>query len=221
MTGPAVRTIEAASLSSADNYRLMIGSIVPRPIAWVSSLSADGIPNLAPFSFFLGLTSSPPLLGFSAIHQATGPKDTRRNIAETGEFVVNVVNEAVGEAMNATSQSFPPEVDEFVAAGLTPAPSRLVRPARVAEAPIQMECRLERLVDLGGSAAGGVTRPATTTLVIGEIVVWHIREDLFDAERKRVRIDRLQAIGRLAGDWYTRTRDQFEMVRPDPNYRGR
>lgn len=210
----AMHTIEAAELASADNYRLMIGAIVPRPIAWVSSLAADGVANLAPFSFFTGFTSEPPLIGFSAIHRAGQLKDTRRNIAETGEFVVNVVNEAVGDAMNLTSETFAPEVDEFMAAGLTPAPSRRVRPARVAAAPIAMECRLERLVDLGGP-------PATTTLIIGEILVWHIREDLFDPDRQRIRIDRLQAIGRLAGDWYTRTRDQFELIRPDPNYRGR
>ena len=204
---------DASSLSSRDAYRLMIGSIVPRPIAWVATLSAAGQGNLAPFSFFTAITSAPPTLCFAASHRGGGPKDTVRNVRETGEFVVNVVDEAVAEAMNATSEDSPPQVDELLAAGLTPAPSRLVRPHGVAEAPIRMECRLDRLVEVGGDAGA--------TLVLGQIVAWHIRDELFDAERLRIRIDRLHAVGRLAGDWYTRTRDQFELVRPNPNYQGR
>ena len=206
--------LDARELSSRDAYRLMIGSIVPRAIAWVSTLSKDGQPNLAPFSFFTGITSSPPSLCFSPIHRAGAFKDTLRNVADTGEFVVNVVTEEVAAAMNATSEELPPEVDEFVVAGLTPAPSVRVRPLRVAESPIQMECRLDQLVDVGRG-------PGASTLVIGEILAWHVRDDLYDAERARIRIDRLHAIGRLAGDWYTRTRDQFELVRPNPNYQGR
>lgn len=206
--------LDASSLSYRNAYRLMIGSVLPRPIAWVSSVSADGRGNLAPFSFFTAITSAPPTLCFSASHRGGGPKDTVRNVRETGEFVVNVVDEAVAEAMNATSEEAPPEVDELVLAKLTPAPSRLVRPPGVAEAPIRMECRLDRLVEVGRAEDGA-------TLVLGEIVAWHIRDELFDAERLRIKIDRLPAIGRLAGDWYTRTRDQFELVRPNPNYQGR
>ncbi|MDP8922772.1 MAG: flavin reductase family protein [Chloroflexota bacterium] len=205
---------DAAALSSRDAYRLMIGSIVPRPIAWASTVSAGGHGNLAPFSFFTAVTSAPPTLCFSASHRGGGPKDTLQNVAETGEFVVNVVDEDVAEAMNLTSEEAPPEVDELRLAKLTPAPSRLVRPPGVAEAPIRMECRLDRLVDVGRAPDGA-------TLVLGEIVAWHVRDDLLDAERMRIRIDRLLAVGRLAGDWYTRTRDQFEMIRPNPNYRGR
>ena len=205
---------DASTLSSRNAYRLMIGSVLPRPIAWVSTISDAGQGNLAPFSFFTAITSAPPTICFSASHRGGGPKDTVRNIRETREFVVNVVDEAVAEAMNATSEEAPPHVDELLAATLTPAPSRLVRPHGVAEAPIRMECRLDRLVDVGRDEDGA-------TLVLGEIVAWHVRDELFDAERLRIRIDRLNAIGRMAGDWYTRTRDQFEMVRPNPTYQGR
>ena len=204
---------DASSLSSRNAYRLMIGSVLPRPIAWVSTVSADGRGNLAPFSFFTAITSAPPTLCFSASHRGSGPKDTVRNVREMREFVVNVVDETVAEAMNLTSEEAPPEVDELLKAKLTPAPSRLVRPHGVAEAPIRMECRLDRLVEVGGEDGA--------TLVLGEIVAWHIRDELFDAERLRIKIDQLNAIGRMAGDWYTRTRDQFEMVRPNPNYQGR
>jgi flavin reductase (DIM6/NTAB) family NADH-FMN oxidoreductase RutF len=206
--------LDAATLSSRDAYRLLIGSVVPRPIAWVSTVSAAGVGNLAPYSFFTAITSSPPTLCFSPIHRAGEPKDTLRNVRETGEFVVNVVSEDVAEAMNATSEEVPFDVDEMPLASLTPAPSRFVRPPGVAEAPIRMECRLDQLVPVGRG-------PGAATLVIGEILAWHVRDDLFDAERMRIRVDRLRAIGRLAGDWYARTRDQFEMVRPNPNYQGR
>lgn len=204
---------DASSLSSRDAYRLMIGSVVPRPIAWVSTVSTAGRGNLAPFSFFTAITSAPPTLCFSQSRRDGRLKDTVRNIRETREFVVNVVNEDVAEAMNVTSEETPPDVDELLLAKLTPAPSTLVRPHGVAEAPIRMECRLDRLVEVGGEEGA--------TLVLGEIVAWHIRDELFDAERLRIRIDRLHAIGRMAGDWYTRTQDQFEMVRPNPTYQGR
>lgn len=206
--------LDVRELSQRDAYRMMIGSIVPRAIGWVSSVSTNGVPNLAPYSFFTGVTSSPPSLVFSPIHRAGTFKDTLRNVAETGEFVVNVATEEVAEAMNATSAELPPEVDEFAVAGLTAVPSVRVRAPRVAESPIQMECRLDKLVEVGRG-------PGASTLVVGEILAWHIRDDLYDPERSRIRIDRLHAIGRLAGDWYTRTNDQFELVRPNPNYQGR
>ena len=206
--------LDARELDTRAAYRLMIGSIVPRAIAWVSSISADGQVNHAPFSFFTGITASPPSICFSPIRRAGALKDTRTNVEATGEFVVNVVTEEVAEAMNRTAEELPPEVDELAVAGLTPVPSARVRPPRVAESPIQMECRLDQLVEVGRG-------PGAATLVIGEILAWHIRDDLYDAERARIRIDRLHAIGRLAGDWYTRTRDQFELVRPNPNYQGR
>jgi flavin reductase (DIM6/NTAB) family NADH-FMN oxidoreductase RutF len=206
--------LDATTLSTRDAYRLMIGSIVPRAIAWVSTLSPDGVPNLAPYSFFTGITPSPPSICFSPIHRHGEDKDTLANIRANGEFVVNVVTEDVGQAMNATSEEVGRAVDEFGLANVTRSPSTLVKPFRVAESPINMECRLSQLVEVG-------REPQASTLVIGEIVAWHLRDDLYDADRVRIAVDRLQAIGRLAGDGYTRTRDQFAMIRPDPTYSGR
>ncbi|MFN8523543.1 MAG: flavin reductase family protein [Chloroflexota bacterium] len=203
-----------SEMSSRDAYRLLIGSVLPRPIAWVSTQSADGVPNVAPFSFFTAVTSHPPTLLFSPSHRDGVDKDTLANIRATGDFVVNVVTEDLAEAMNLTSEDLPRGRSEFEAAGVTPAPARLVKSPRVAESPISMECRLVQLVDVGQG-------PSASTLVIGEVLAWHIRDDMYDAERVHVRFDRLNAVGRLAGDWYSKTRDQFEMIRPNPNYQGR
>ena len=206
--------LDTRELSSRDAYRLLIGSVVPRPIGWVSTVSAADVGNLAPFSFFMAATGSPPTVVLSTSFRDGEPKDTLRNVMEIPEFVLNVVSEDVGEEMNATSEELPADVDELAAAGLTPIPSSRVRPVRVAEAPINMECRVVQLVPVGDPTTG-------STLIIGEVLAWHIRDDVFDADRMRIKLDRLQAIGRMAGDGYTRTRDQFEMIRPNPAYQGR
>ena len=206
--------LDTREMSQRDAYRLLIGSVVPRPIGWVSTVSADDVGNLAPFSFFMAATGSPPTVVLSTSFRDGEPKDTLRNVMEIPEFVLNVVSEAMGDAMNATSEEFPADVDELIAAGLTPVPSSRVRPVRVAEAPINMECKVVQLVPVGDPKAG-------STLIIGEILAWHIRDEVFDAERMRIRLDELKALGRMAGDGYTRTRDQFEMIRPNPNYQGR
>jgi len=147
-------------------------------------------------------------------HRDGIPKDTARNVQEVPELVLNIVSEDVGEAMNATSEELPFDVDELAKAGLTPVPSTQVRPVRVAEAPIQIECRVEQLIPIGRGTSGNI-------LILAEVVAYHISEDVFDAERKRIRQDRLKAIGRMAGDGYCRTGDQFDMIRPNPNYQGR
>ncbi|HZO28344.1 MAG TPA: flavin reductase family protein [Chloroflexota bacterium] len=206
--------LDTRELSSRDAYKLLIGSVVPRPIGWVSTVSADDVGNLAPFSFFMAATGNPPTVVLSTSFRDGEPKDTLRNVMEIPEFVLNVVSEDVQEAMNATSEEFPSDVDELMAAGLTAAPSSRVRPVRVAEAPINMECKVVQLVPVGDPTIG-------STLIIGEVLAWHVRDDLFDAERMRIRLDQLRAVGRMAGDGYTRTRDQFDMIRPDPNYKGR
>ncbi|MFN8634058.1 MAG: flavin reductase family protein [Chloroflexota bacterium] len=206
--------LDTRELSSRDAYKLLIGSVVPRPIGWISTVSADDVNNLAPFSFYMAATGNPPTVVLSTSMRDGQPKDTLRNVMEVPEFVLNVVDEELGEAMNATSEEFPADVDELVTAGLTPAPSSRVRPVRVAEAPIHMECRVVQLVPVGDPKTG-------STLIIGEVLAWHVRDDLFDAERMRIRLDELKALGRMAGDGYTRTRDQFEMIRPNPNYQGR
>jgi flavin reductase (DIM6/NTAB) family NADH-FMN oxidoreductase RutF len=206
--------LDTRDIAPRDAYKLLIGSVVPRPIGWVSTVSAGDVGNLAPFSFFMAATGNPPTVVLSTSYRDGKPKDTLQNVMEVPEFVLNVVSEDVGEAMNRTSEEFPADVDELVTAGLTPLPSSRVRPVRVAEAPINMECKVVQLVPVGDPRSGA-------TLIIGEILAWHVRDDLFDAERFRIRMDQLKAVGRMAGDGYTRTNEQFEMIRPNPNYQGR
>jgi len=206
--------LDTREISARDTYRLLIGSVVPRPIGWVTTVSVDDVGNLAPFSFYMAATGNPPTVVLSTSMRDGEPKDTLRNVKEIPEFVLNVVSEDVAEAMNATSEEFPADIDELLAAGLTAVPSSRVRPMRVAEAPINMECRLVQLVPVGDPTTG-------STLIIGEVLAWHVRDDIFDANRMRIRQDVLRAIGRMAGDGYCRTRDQFEMIRPNPNYIGR
>jgi len=205
---------DARELSSRDAYKLLIGSVVPRPIGWVSTISEDGVGNLAPFSFYMAATGNPPTVVVSNGYRNGQPKDTLRNVMAVPEIVLNVVSEDVGEAMNATSEELPFGVNELPLAGLTAATSTLVRPVRVAESPINMECRVVQLVPVGDPKTGA-------TLIIGEVVAWHVREDAIDVERMRIRLDVVKALGRMAGDGYSRTRDQFDMVRPNPNYQGR
>ncbi len=192
-------------------YKLMTGIIVPRPIALVSTMDRVGIANLAPFSFFNGIGSNPPTVLFCptvrAPNESTGEtrKDTLRNVEETGEFVVNIVNDAIASQANATSAEVPPEVDEFVLSGLTPLASVSVRPPRVAESPAQMECKLFQVVYTSRKPAGGV-------VVIGEVVRFHVREDLFSDFR--IDPDGLDAVGRMAGNTWVRTRERVELIRP-------
>lgn len=188
-------------------YKIMIGAIVPRPIAFVSSEDEGGVRNLAPFSYFTGCSTNPPVVCFcAAVRSGPQPqKDTLRNIRATGEFVVNIVTEEIAGPMNATSAEVGPEVDEFVLSGLTPLASELVRPPRVAESPIQMECRLRQVVEVSPLPGGG-------NLVLGEVLLFHIREDLL--EDGKIDPDKLRAIGRMGGPTYVRTRDRFEMQRP-------
>jgi len=188
-------------------YKLMIGSILPRPIAFVSTISIEGVRNLAPFSFFTGICSNPPMVCFAPTSRrgVERRKDTLRNITETKEFVVNVVSEAIAEQMNITSAEFPPEVDEFEAAGLTAAASDLVKPPRVAESPVSMECRLHLNIEFSELPGGG-------SLVIGEVVRFHVADGLM--EDFRVDPDKLRAVGRMGGASYARTRDRFDMIRP-------
>jgi flavin reductase (DIM6/NTAB) family NADH-FMN oxidoreductase RutF len=192
----------------------LIGSVVPRPIAWVSTVSESGVHNLAPFSFFNAVTSSPPMVVISVSHRNGELKDTARNVTEVPELVLNIVSEAVGEAMNVTSEELPFEVDEIELAKLTKVPSTLVRPVRVAESPVQIECRVEQLIPVGRGTAGNI-------LILAEVLAYHINDAVFDPERKRILPDKLKAIGRMAGDGYSKTNEYFEMVRPNPNYQGR
>ncbi|HEX4810101.1 MAG TPA: flavin reductase family protein [Bryobacteraceae bacterium] len=204
--------IDPSGREYRDVYRLMVGAIVPRPIAFVSTKSKAGIRNLAPFSYFSACSSNPPCILFTATSRADGGgnKDTVANIRETREFVVNIVSEEMAERMNSTSAEFPPEVDEFDVSGLTATESELVGAPRVAESHIQMECRLIETVRVGQDVGGG-------TVVIGEVVLFHVDElVLADPAHDLFRVDpsRLRAIGRMGGATYVRTQDRFDLERP-------
>jgi flavin reductase (DIM6/NTAB) family NADH-FMN oxidoreductase RutF len=196
------------SLPWKSVYKILIGSVVPRPIAWVSSVDSAGGRNLAPFSFFNVVASRPPMVVFTTSIRSTdgNTKDTLRNVRSTGEFVVNIVTEPLAEAMNVTSTEFPPDVDEFEAAGVTPVASIRVRPPGVAESPVRFECRVHQIVDVGADPGGG-------SLILGRVVHLHVDPQVMLGEDK---IDpaRQRPIGRLAGSDYCRTTDVFQMVRP-------
>jgi flavin reductase (DIM6/NTAB) family NADH-FMN oxidoreductase RutF len=191
----------------ADVYKLMTGAIVPRPIAFVSTLSTEGVRNLAPFSFFTACSADPPVVLFCPMIRGSdgARKDTLRNVEATGEFVVNLVSEDFAAQMNACSEEFPPEVDEFSVSGLTAIPSEVVKPPRVAESKIQMECRLLQVVDVSPRPLGG-------SAVFGEVVRFHVADELFD--NFRIDPDGLRAIGRMGGPQYCRVTDRFDMARP-------
>lgn len=198
-----------ADLPHRELYKLLTGCVVPRPIAWVSSINAAGQPNLAPYSFFNAVCSNPPTLLFCASVRGTdgGQKDTLHNVQATGEFVVNFVTEALAEQMNLTATEFPPAVNEFEAAGLTPAPSVLVKPPRVAESPINFECRLQQLVPISHEIGGA-------TIVIGTILHMHIDDSIY-RDNNYIDMAAYHPIGRLAGASYSRTRDLFNLRRPE------
>lgn len=203
----SMRTIDPSRVAYNDIYKLMIGMIVPRPIAFVSSVDSSGIRNLAPFSYFTACSSRPPVVCFCSSVR-TGPKphkDTLENIRATREFVVNIVSEDFAEQMNVCAGEVPPEVDEFQLSGLTPVASELVKPPRVGESRAQMECRLRDIVVIGEEPGGG-------SLVLGDVVRFHVEESLLDGYK--IDADRLNAIGRMGGPAYVRTRDRFEMQRP-------
>ena len=204
-------SLNPANCQPREIYKLMTGIIVPRPVALVSTVSPDGVANLAPFSFFSGVGAVPPTVLFcpalrpSGSDEAGERKDTLRNVEETGEFVINVVSEAMAVAANESASDVPPEVDEFVLSGLTPVPSEAVRPPRVAESPAQMECKLLQVIYTGHQPRSGV-------IVLGEVVRFHVREDL--VEDFRVDPTGLDAVGRMAGNTWVRTRNRIELIRP-------
>lgn len=205
--------VNVSDLSHRELYNIVLNSVAPRPIAWVSTLSASGWPNLAPFSFFNAVCIDPPLLAFAPGLRATRktgsplgePKDTLRNVRETKEFVISVVTYDLREAMNATSGEYDSSVNEFDLANVTPVPSKIVGPPRVGGSPISFECKLYQILDFSEAPTG-------SSLVIGQVVSIHIEE----AHLKDGRLDRdsLDLIGRMGGVQYTRTRDRFDLVRP-------
>ena len=192
-------------------YKLLIGCVVPRPIAWVSTVSAEGVYNIAPFSFFMGVCNEPPTIAFSSSRRVGSKKDTVTNAEHTGDFVVNVVDDPLAEHMNLTSGEYPPEVDEFVLTGLTAEPGVKVRAPRLVEAPISLECRVDRIISVGRGP---------NSLVLGEIVYFHVRDGLYDPSTGRIDMHELRPVGRLAGNLYSHIHDIFEMKRPNDRYAG-
>ncbi|MFQ6675277.1 MAG: flavin reductase family protein [Fidelibacterota bacterium] len=191
----------------SEIHKLMIGSILPRPIAFVSTVSREGVPNLAPFSYFNGVCSNPPTIMFAPSRRSYNgkTKDTLNNIQETEEFVVNIVSEDFAEQMVRCSTDFDPEVNEFEISGLTPVPSVKVSPPRVGESRVSFECKLQQVVPVGDGS------PGSGFVVIGTIVLFHLDNSVY--ENGRINLEALRPIGRLAGNRYVRVTDTLEIVR--------
>ena len=198
--------LDPETLALPERYGLMISVIQPRPIAWVSTLGKDGSLNLAPFSFFTGITAKPMTICFCPVRNREGKKkDTLVNIEETKQFVVNVATEDTSQKMNQTSADYPYGVNEFEKAGLTPLPSKKVKPFRVKESPVNLECELVQIVTISDGPLGG-------NLVIGRVVYMHISDSIW--KNNSISHKDLKAIGRLEGAYYTKVTDIFEMPRP-------
>lgn len=199
--------IDPSAESPRDFYFRMVSLITPRPIAWVSTLSNSGVANLAPYSFFNGISAAPPSVVFSPVNRPDGSKkDTVVNIEENGEFVINVVSYEVAEKMNVTAGDYELGEDEFEIAGLTQVPSKTVKPYRVAESSAHFECELMQIVHVGEG-------PLAANLVIGQIKHLHIEDSVLDGQG-RVDPAKLDSVGRLGGAMYSTTRDRFEIQRP-------
>ena len=198
--------IDPASLDAKEVHGLLMGCVTPRAIAFVSTIGGNGVYNVAPFSCFTLMSMRPAIVGFAiGRRRGGGKKDTLVNIEHSGDFVVNVVSEPIAQAMNQAAGDYPIDVDEFKEAGLTPVASDRVRPPRVAESPIQLECRLMQIMEFG-------TPPRIHNFIVGEILIVHVQDDLL--ADGVIKVDRVKAIGRLGEDFYCRTQDIFEMKRP-------
>lgn len=190
-------------LASQDAYKLITGSIVPRPIAWVSTVSEAGINNVAPFSYFNAVSANPPMIMFSSGQKdASTPKDTIRNIETSKEFVVNIVTMKTVEAMNASAINAPHGISEFELSGVTPSKSKTIKAPRVLESPINFECKLADFYQVGGN-----------TVVFGEILHIHIHDDVY-LDNYKINTQTLSPVGRLAGTQYAPIKDIFSLERP-------
>jgi flavin reductase (DIM6/NTAB) family NADH-FMN oxidoreductase RutF len=206
--------LDPATIPQADRYKVLIGAIVPRPIAWVSTISPDGRPNLAPFSFFSGVSSEPMALLFCPANNSAGePKDTLRNILASardqsgagGQFVVNIVPHGLGNQMSASAEELPYGESEFDLASLAQAASRTVKPPRVADSPVCFECEALQVIRLAPGVPGG------GNIVIGRVLWIHARDGLVN-ERHHVDPAALDALGRMAGITYCSTRDRLDIL---------
>lgn len=190
-------------LNKRDIHELLVSAIIPRPIAFVSTIGEDGVFNLAAFSYFAPLCNIPAIIGLGISRVRDGrKKDTLKNIEFSKDFVVNVVTENLAEAMNQASAEYPSNIDEFKEVGLTPSKADLVKSPLVAESPINMECKLVQIIEFGESPTG-------SHLVIGEVVLVHMKEELWVGDH--VDLNKFRTIGRLGEDYYCRVMDIFEM----------
>ena len=196
----------ASEIPTERAYRLLTGTVVPRPVAWISTRGHDGTRNLAPFSYFMGVGMKPPTIAVSVNDRAGQRKDTLRNIEETGEFVINIADESLLERMVRTSGEWDYDVDEFDDTGLTEAESVLVKPGRVAEAPVALECKLLHVTRIGRA-------PNMTGLIVGEIVAWHLRDDILN-EDGLPDMGKFNPVARMIGDEYLLTRERRLVARP-------
>ncbi len=200
-------TLITSKRQGRENFKTLLSCVVPRPIAFVSTISADGTPNLAPFSFFNAVGSAPPAIIFSPCTKANGSsKDTIINLRQVGECVVNVVPHAIHSEMNHASVAFPPEVNEFEEAGFTPIKSELIKPMRVAESPVQMECKLLQIVPVGDG-------PLAANICVCEVLCFHIARDICN-EDGTANVEKIDLIARLGGDDYSTMRDRFALPKP-------
>lgn len=195
---------DIAKIPPSDGYKLLVSTVVPRPIAWVTTVDAEGRVNAAPYSFFNAVASNPPIVAVGIGPKGSGVKDTGENIRATGEFVVNLVSDEVRDGMNITAIDFPAGVDELVEAGLTALPSTKVKAPRIAESPVSLECRTHTIVPVGGHA-----------VVLGEVLAVHVRDDcVIDAAKCYIDTPKLGLVGRMHGrGWYARTTDRVLMDR--------
>jgi flavin reductase (DIM6/NTAB) family NADH-FMN oxidoreductase RutF len=199
--------VDPGTLDWKESYKLLIGSVLPRPIAFVSTVDEHGGCNLAPFSFFTGICANPMMVCFAPMIRGTDgkKKDTLANIETTGQFVINIVGEQIAAQMNDCAIEYPPEVDEFVQTGLSKIPSDYVKPPRVQECDVHLECTLHQIITLGEHVGSG-------SLVIGRVVCVHVRDELY--ENGKINSEKLRPIGRMAGQTYTRAvSDTFELER--------
>jgi flavin reductase (DIM6/NTAB) family NADH-FMN oxidoreductase RutF len=199
--------IDVGSADVVAVYRALVGIVTPRPIAWVTTVDGLGRVNLAPFSFFNAFGANPPVVVFSPVlRRDRSKKDTLQNLSAVNEFVLNAAVEELSEKVNATSRELPPGSSEAEYAGLTLEPSAKVRPPRVAESPVHLECRVRQILPIGDG-------PLAANLVIGEVLLIHIADSVLD-DQGTVDPRKLRTIARLGGDYYCRITDLFEMERP-------
>jgi len=196
------------TLPTRERYKLIVSTIVPRPVGWVVTQDADGINNAAPYSFFNALTDDPVVIALGCGPTPEGSKkDTLLNIRNTGQFVVNLVSAENAEQMNITAIQFAPEVDELKEAGLTATPSMLIKPPRIAESPVALECETFQLIQVSHH-----------TIVLGRVLAMHVRDDcVLDPAKNYIDTEKLNLVGRMHGrGWYARTTDRIEIPRMSP-----